>query len=94
MRKPDSSLKKITIYHKLMCTDHYLNFASNHPVEQKLSVIRTVHHKARVVISEEGDRELEVAHVNHTVRQCGYLDWAIERGVAPPGEGFHICERG
>ena len=46
-----------------------------------------------MVISEEEDRDLGVVHVNHAIRQCGYLDWAVGRGVAPPKEKYFTCKR-
>ena len=60
-RKPDGSMN-ITIARKATHTDHYLHVAANHPLERKLSV---VHDRARMVISEEHDRAIEVAHVIH-----------------------------
>ena len=45
-----------------------------------------------MVISEE-DKDFEVPHVNCTFRQCGYSDWAVERGAAPPKEKNFTQER-
>ena len=92
VRKPDGSLK-ITIYQKAIHTDQYLDFTYNHPLEHKLSMVRTLHHRTRMVISVEEDRALEVAHVNRARRQCRYSDWAVERSVAPPKKKGSTWER-
>ena len=34
-----------------------------------------------------------MAHVNHTFRQCGYQDWAVERGAVHPKEKDSTWER-
>ena len=58
---------KITII--IIIIDQYLSFDLNHSLEPKLSVVRTVHHKARPIISEEEeeDRGQEVGEVNQAL---------------------------
>ena len=49
-------------------------------------MVRTLHHRARNVITEEEDRVLEVVHVTCAFRQCGYSNWAVKRCAASPKE--------
>ena len=62
--QPDDKLK-IEIYRESTHTDQYLNFHSNHPLQQKLGVIQTLHHRADCVITEKDDKETEKSHIVH-----------------------------
>jgi len=75
---PDKSLK-ITIYRKATHTDQYLNFDSNHPLEHKLSVIRTLYHRAKNIVTEDADRAEEKKHVDKALGNCGYPQTALRR---------------
>lgn len=82
VRQPDGSLK-VKIYRKPTHTDQYLNFQSNQPLEHKLGVIRTLHHRANTVITDELDKTEEKQHINKALRNCGYPKWAIDKAVKP-----------
>ena len=77
---------KVTIYRKPTHTDQYLSFGSNHPLDQKLSVVSTLQHRAQTVVTDEDDRKKEIAHVTGALAKCGYPDWAIEKATKPPKE--------
>jgi hypothetical protein len=79
IRKPDGSLK-ITIYRKPTHTDQYLDFNSHHPNEHKLSVVRTLFGRAKSIISEEQDLNLEMQHVSQALTKCHYPEWALKKG--------------
>lgn len=76
----DGSLK-IKIYRKPTHTDQYLNFQSNHPIQHKLGVIQTLHHRADSIISDQEDKEEEKSHVNSALQKCGYPKWAFDKAT-------------
>ena len=45
-----------TVYRKPTHTGLYLNFTSHHPLEHKLSVIKTLHHRAQSIVSSPADQ--------------------------------------
>ena len=65
--KEDGSLQ-IRIYRKKTHTDQYLNFSSNHPLDHKLGVIRTLFHWAETIITDPEDKEEEKDHVIQSLK--------------------------
>ena len=59
--------------------DQYLMFDSHHPVEHKLSVVRTLLGRNEAIVTDEADRLEEEQHVKKVLKQCKYPDWAIQR---------------
>ena len=54
---------KLQIYMKPTHTDQYLNFSSHHPIEHKLSVVRTLFERSQCLGTEIEDRKQEDLHV-------------------------------
>ena len=80
--KPDGKID-VKIYRKPTHTDQYLHFSSNHPVQHKLGVIRTLHHRADTVITDPVDTTSEKEHINNALSKCGYHKWAFDRVQQP-----------
>ena len=78
VRKEDGSLK-LLVYRKKTHTDQYLNFQSQHPLHQKLGVIRTLMDRMDNVVTEEGDKKEEEAKIRKAFADCGYPKWALDK---------------
>ena len=56
MINEDSTIRT-RVFRKETHTDQYLNFDSNHPLEHKRGVVRTLTHRARSIVSDLGERK-------------------------------------
>ena len=70
---------KVKVYRKPTHTDQYLHVNSHHPLEHKLSVVRTLTHRAQSVVTDERDRKEEITHVKKALKNCGYGEWTFLR---------------
>ncbi|XP_072039403.1 uncharacterized protein [Amphiura filiformis] len=78
VRKQDGSIK-LLIYRKKTHTDQYLNFDSQHPLHQKLGVIRTLFDRMDSIVTEEEDKKEEEQKIRTALQNCGYPRWAMDR---------------
>jgi hypothetical protein len=78
VRKPDGSVK-LLIYRKKTHTDQYLNFKSQHPLHQKLGVIRTLFDRMNNIVTEDNDRTTEETRIKEALGRCGYPKWAFDK---------------
>ena len=78
IQKPDGTIK-LLVYRKPTHTDQYLNFMSEHPLHQKMGVIRTLFDRMNSVVTEEEDRLIEEERVCAALRNCGYREWAMNK---------------
>jgi len=60
-------------------TDQYLHFSSHHPLQHKLSMIRTLLDRSTNIVTEEQDRKQEEHHIQTALTHCGYPDWSISK---------------
>ena len=77
-RRADGSVK-LQVYRKKTHTDQYLNFASQHPLHQKLGVVRTLLDRKESIVTEEIDKQQEEDRIKHALSQCGYPSWTISK---------------
>jgi len=71
------------VYRKPTHTDQYLTFNSlrysHHPIEHKLSVVRTLFDRSQSLISDSTDRHAENLHIEKALRDCGHPDWTFQK---------------
>ena len=70
---------KLLVYRKSTHTDQYLHFSSHHPLQHKLSVIRTLLDRSTNIVTEEQDRKQEEHHIQTALTCCGYPEWSINK---------------
>ena len=78
----DDGTTTVTIYRKPTRTDQYLNFNSNHHLQHKRSVVRTLLHRADVIVTDEGEKQQEIKRVKDSLRDNGYKNWMFD--IPPP----------
>ena len=69
----------MSVYRKATHTDQYLNFMSHHPIDHKISVVRTLLEKSQNLVSELEDKKKEDIHVQDALRTCGYPEWSFQK---------------
>ncbi|XP_068748853.1 uncharacterized protein [Montipora capricornis] len=77
---------KTRVYRKATHTDLYLKFESNHPLEHKRGVARTLAHRAESIVSDLKDREGEIDHVRTALSYNGYPSWLLKDPKQPAEE--------
>ncbi|XP_072033102.1 uncharacterized protein [Amphiura filiformis] len=78
VRKEDGTVK-LLVYRKKTHTDQYINFDSQHPLHQKIGVIRSLLDRMHSIVSEDKDKEEEESRIRKAVTNCGYPKWAFDK---------------
>ena len=78
VKKQDGSIK-LLVYRKKTHTDQYLHFNSHHPLQHKLSVIRTLMDRKDKVVTEDEDKKQEEIKIKEALKLCGYPEWAFKQ---------------
>ena len=78
IRTEDGTIKT-KVYRKATHTNQYLNWESNHPVDHKVGVVRTLHHRADNIVSDPVELQGELTEIHQALSICGYPKWALQR---------------
>ena len=65
------------VFRKDTHTNQYLNFNSNHPLEHKKGVVRTLLNRADRMVSDGIELGREKDHMRKALQVNGYLDWML-----------------
>ena len=68
----------VTVYRKSTHREQYLNFSSNHHLQQKRSVVRTLMRRGEVMVTRPDCRRKEMAHVQDALKTNGYKQWMFK----------------
>ena len=71
----------VSVYRKQTHTDQYLQFDSNHPLIQKLGVVKTLFHRADTIVTKESEKKAEQDHLRKALHHCGFKNWAIDKAL-------------
>ena len=82
-RNPDGSITT-SVYRKPPHTDKYLDFNSNHPMQHKRSVARTLLQRAQKIPSNQTEKSSEVKHIFSALKANGYPKRFIQDNLKTP----------
>ncbi len=83
IRKHTEGNLTFTVYRKGTHTDQYLQFQSNQPLQHKLGVIRTLHHRCQTICSDQTSKDQEVEHLKKVLSVSGYTKAAWTTALTP-----------
>ena len=84
-RRNEEGKLSFSVYRKPTHTDQYLQFDSNQPLQHKLGVIRTLHHRCMMLCTEEEDKMKEIEHLKKVLSVSGYTKaaWSLATARKP-----------
>jgi len=75
LERMNSGSLRLCFYRKPTHTDQYINFSLHHPIEHKLSVVRTLLERSQQLVTVSQDKIQEDAHIS----ACGYTPWSFSK---------------
>ncbi|XP_074656696.1 uncharacterized protein LOC141909911 [Tubulanus polymorphus] len=72
------------VFRKTTHTDQYLNFNSNHPLEHKRGVVKTLLHRADTIVSDDSERQSEKQHIKEVLSWNDYPNWVFNKVTMLP----------
>ena len=83
LKRTNSGGLKLSVYRKPTHTDQCLNFMSHHPIDHKISVVKTLLERSQNLVSEPEEKKKEDIHVQDALRMCGYPEWSFQKAIRP-----------
>ena len=68
-----------TVYRKLLHTDQYLHWDSNHFITAKQSIYNTLMHRAKIVSHNQEELNKELEHIKKVLQACQFPPWALKQ---------------
>ena len=79
LTRTDDGTINISVYRKPTHTEQYLSYKSCHPLEHNKSVVNTLVHRAKSIITKPEDQENELKHISQALKANGYPNWLIKQ---------------
>ena len=76
--RSDEGKLSTNIYRKATHTNQYLNFTSNHHLQHKRSVVRSLLHRANEIISNEEEKQKEIKNIQQVLKANAYKPWMMK----------------
>ena len=81
--KSQQGTLSFSVYRKSTHTDQYLQFTSNQPLQHKLGVIRTLHHRCQTICSDPASKAAETSHLKKVLSVSGYTKDSWKTALKP-----------
>ncbi|XP_072050281.1 uncharacterized protein [Amphiura filiformis] len=90
VKREDNGSLSFQIYRKPTHTNQYLNFASHHPLQHKLGVVRTLVDRASSIVTKEEDLGHELNRIHRSLAVCGYDKWTLDTATNKTNAKRHV----